>query len=254
MSCRAAAARRPQIVGIAELAACAALAPALLFSNAGGRHPMLQLITNIQSTPRRSEADLVAALRRGADASYERLVREQGGAMLAVARRYMRSEDDARDIVQEALLAVFRGIASFSADAKLSTWLHRIVVNCALMRLRSRRRRPEQSLDDLLPRFDAQGAFADGVAELDVPAAETVVERRQTRQAVRRCIDRLPESYRTLLMLRDIEERDTEETAVLLDLTVSAVKSRLHRARQVLRELLVAELGDEAGGEARAAG
>ena len=215
---------------------------------------MLKLITQTRSATATHEADLVAALRRGDDASYERLVREHGGAMLAVARRYLRSEDDARDAVQEALLAAFRGIASFSADAKLSTWLHRIVVNCALMRLRSRRRRPEQAIDDLLPSFDEHGAFACGVAALDAPAAESVVERRQTRAIVRRCIDRLPESYRTLLMLRDIEERDTDETAELLGLTVSAVKSRLHRARQALRELLVAEYGTDVASVARAAG
>jgi RNA polymerase sigma-70 factor (ECF subfamily) len=172
--------------------------------------------------------------------------------MLAVARRYLRSEDDARDVVQEALLSAFRGIASFDADAKLSTWLHRIVVNCALMRLRTRRRRPEESIDDRLPTFDEQGAFAHGVLGWDTPATESLVERRQMRQIVRRCIDRLPESYRALLVLRDIEERDTDETAELLGMTVSAVKSRLHRARQALRELLAAELGVDA--EERAVG
>jgi RNA polymerase sigma-70 factor, ECF subfamily len=217
---------------------------------------MLTLIatTRARATNHRSEHDLVAALRAGDETSYEQLVRDHGGALLAVARRYLRSEDDARDIVQEALLAAFRGIASFDADAKLSTWLHRIVVNCALMRLRSRRRRPEEAIDDLLPSFDEQGGFAHGVVDWDAPATESIVERRETRQIVRRCIDHLPESYRTLLMLRDIEERDTDETAALLDLTVSAVKSRLHRARQALRELLVIELGMDAAGQARAVG
>lgn len=215
---------------------------------------MLKLITPRTRTTETSEHDLVAALRAGDETSYERLVREHGGAMLAVARRYLRSEDDARDVVQEAMLSAFRGIASFDAGAKLSTWLHRIVVNCALMRLRSRRRRPEESIDDLLPSFDEHGAFAHGVVEWDAPATEHVVERRQMRQIVRRCIDRLPDSYRALLVLRDIEERDTEEAAELLGLTVSAVKSRLHRARQALRELLVAELGMDPEERARAVG
>ena len=217
---------------------------------------MLKLITptRTRTTTTSSEHHLIAALRAGDDAAYERLVREHGGAMLAVARRYLRGEDDARDVVQEALLSAFRGIARFDADAKLSTWLHRIVVNCALMKLRTRRRRPEESIDDLLPSFDEQGAFVHGVVDWDAPATETLVERRQTRQIVRRCIDRLPESYRALLILRDIEERDTDETAELLGLTVSAVKSRLHRARQALRELLVVELGMDAAGLERAVG
>lgn len=203
---------------------------------------MLKLITPRTRTIT-SDHDLVTALRAGDPDGYERLVREHGPAMLAVARRYLRSEDDARDAVQEALLSAFRAIGSFDADAKLSTWLHRIVVNCALMRLRTRRRRPEESIDDLLPSFDEQGGFARGVVEWDAPATETIAERRQLRRIVRSCIDRLPDSYRALLILRDIEERDTEESAEILGLTVSAVKSRLHRARQALREMLVAELG-----------
>ena len=206
---------------------------------------MLALVTTRTRISDDGERALVDGLRCGEPASFERLVREHGGAMLAVARRYLRGEDDARDVVQDALLAAFRGIAGFAADAKLSTWLHRIVVNCALMRLRSRRRRPEESLDDLLPAFDERGAFAAAVVDWDDAAAETLLERRELRHAVRRCIDRLPESYRSLLMLRDIDELDTDETAALLGLSVSAVKSRLHRARQALRCLLVAELGVE---------
>lgn len=211
---------------------------------------MLKLITTTTTRTSLGERDLVAALRAGDDASYERLVREHGGAMLAVARRYLRSEDDARDVVQEALLSAFRGIASFDAGAKLSTWLHRIVVNSALMRLRTRRRRPEESIDDLLPTFDEVGAFAHGVVDWDTPATEHVVERRQLREIVRRCIDRLPDGYRALLIVRDIDERDTEEAAELLGMTVSAVKSRLHRARQALRELLAVELGIDAAARA----
>lgn len=197
-------------------------------------------------TTRRSDDALITGLQRGDDASYERLVREHGGALLAVARRYLRSEDDARDAVQEAMLSAFRGIGTFSADAKLSTWLHRIVVNCALMRLRSKRRRPEDAIEDLLPSFDEHGAHAADVREWESPTAETALQRRELRRIVRRCIDRLPEGHRTLLMLRDIEERDTDETAEALGLTVSAVKSRLHRARQALRMLLVEELGADA--------
>lgn len=205
---------------------------------------MLTLIApRTSATTPTGDHALVAALRAGDDAGYEQLVRQHGGAMLAVARRYLRSEDDARDAVQEALLSAFRGIAGFDAGAKLSTWLHRIVVNCALMRLRTRRRRPEESIEDLLPSFDDRGAFATAVADWDVPGTDTLVERRQLRRIVHRCIDRLPESYRALLLMRDVEERDTGETAELLGLTVSAVKSRLHRARQALRELLADELG-----------
>jgi len=145
--------------------------------------------------------------------------------------------------VQEALLSAFRAIGSFEGTARLTTWLHRIVVNAALMRLRSRRRRREDHIDDLLPRFDEDGRFAEPVVPWETDA---LLERHETRALVRRAIDRLPESYRTVLVLRDIEELDTEETAVALGLQVNAVKTRLHRARQALRTLIEREMRGEA--------
>ena len=99
------------------------------------------------------EAELVLALRAGDSAAYERLVRTYGNWLLAVARRILHNEEDARDAVQEAFLSAFRGLAKFDGASRLSTWLHRIAINAALMRLRSKRRRPEASLDGLLPRF-----------------------------------------------------------------------------------------------------
>jgi RNA polymerase sigma-70 factor (ECF subfamily) len=168
--------------------------------------------------------------------------------MLQVARRMMPSEDDARDVVQEALLSAFRSIGSFEGTARLTTWLHRIVVNAALMKLRSRRRRREESIDDLLPRFDDDGHFAEPVAPWEVEA-ETLLERHETRGMVRRAIERLSENYRSVLILRDIEELDTEETAAALGIQVNAVKTRLHRARQALRTLLERELRGGANGD-----
>ena len=182
------------------------------------------------------EAGLVAALQRGDDAAFEQLVRKYGGRMLATARRILGAEDDARDAVQEAYVSAFKAIDAFSGRAKLSTWLHRIVVNAALMRVRRRRRKPEECIDDLLPHFDEQGDWASGMATCDMPV--DLLEQRETRRIVRGCIDRLPETYRTVLMLRDIEELDTDEVAALLQITSNAVKIRLHRARQALRTLL----------------
>jgi RNA polymerase sigma-70 factor (ECF subfamily) len=155
----------------------------------------------------------------------------------------LRSDEDARDAVQEAFVAAFKSLDRFQGHAKVSTWLHRIVVNAALMRLRTRKRKPEQAIEDLLPRFDETGHWA---SELPAPLPDGELERRQTREIVRRCIDRLPESYREIILLRDIEELDGDETAAALGLSAGAVKSRLHRARQALRTLLEHErLGAE---------
>jgi RNA polymerase sigma-70 factor (ECF subfamily) len=183
------------------------------------------------------EAALVAGLRAGDAAAFELLVQTHGARMLAVARRMMRCEQDADDAWQDALLCVFRKAEMFEESSRLSTWLHRITVNACLMKLRSQRRRHEVEIDDLLPNFDQSGHHAGRVAAWD-EAPLSNVEASETRQQVRACIDQLPETYRTVLLLRDIEEMDTEEVAGLLNCTSNCVKTRLHRARQALRTLL----------------
>jgi RNA polymerase sigma-70 factor (ECF subfamily) len=188
-----------------------------------------------------SDAALVETLRSGDPQSFEVLVREHGGRMLATARRLVGTDDEARDVVQEAFLAAFRAIHTFAGTARLSTWLHRIVINEALMKLRSRRRRREEPIDDLLPRFHEDGHWAEPVSPWNT-SSDALLERRETQALVRKAIERLPGSYRKVLVLRDIEELDTEETASLLGVTPNAVKTRLHRARQALRTLLQREL------------
>jgi len=183
------------------------------------------------------ESELLACLRAGDERAYERLVREQGGRLLAVARRFLRDDEEARDCLQECFVQAFRALPRFAGHAKLSTWLHRILINAALMRLRSRRSRPEQPIETMLPRF-----LEDGHSEVVYrdwsPSAEELVARDEVRALVRAAIDELPESYRTVLALRDLEDLDTAEVAQLLGVTANAVKIRLHRARQALRELL----------------
>jgi RNA polymerase sigma-70 factor (ECF subfamily) len=189
------------------------------------------------------DAGLLARLRRREPEAFETLVRRHGGRMLATARRFFRSDEDARDVVQDAFLAAFRAVDGFAGTAQPSTWLHRIVVNMALMKLRSRRRRPEESIEDLLPRFDDTGHWAETPTSGWGGCAETVVDRQRTRNTVRGAIERLPDNHRTVLLLRDIEELDTDETAALLGISGNAVKTRLHRARQALRTLLAREHG-----------
>lgn len=170
---------------------------------------------------------------------FEDLVRRFGPRLLAVARRLLRSEDDARDAVQDALLAAFRSMDRFEGHAAPETWLHRIVVNTALMRLRSRKRKPEAAIDDLLPGFLEDGHH-DRHVEAWSECPERQLGRRETQALVRTCIDRLPEAHRTILLLRDIEELTTEEAAAALGLSEGAAKVRLHRARQALRGMLAA--------------
>jgi RNA polymerase sigma-70 factor, ECF subfamily len=184
-----------------------------------------------------SDAALLARLRAGDQLAYEQLVRAESHRLLAVARRLLRNDEDARDIVQQAFLSAFRALPTFNGACRLSTWLHRIVTNTALMKLRSRRRRPEDSIEDLLPRFQDDGHHVEQVSEWTL-APDARMAREEVRTRVRAAIDRLPESYRTVLLLRDIEELSTEDAARTLGVNTNVVKIRLHRARQALVRLL----------------
>ena len=188
-------------------------------------------------TDRPDEAAWVRLLQARDDDAFERLVRTFGGRMLMVAKRYVSNEEDAKDIVQTAYLSAFRALDQFEGAAQLSTWLHRIVVNTALMKLRSRRRKPEESIEDLLPTFQEDGHHVEQFSEWGAPA-DQLMERKETCATVRACIEQLPENYRAVLMLRDIEELSTQEVANMLAMTPTAVKVRLHRARQALSTLL----------------
>jgi len=190
------------------------------------------------------EAALVARLQAGDDGAYEELVRLHGPAMTAVIRRYLPSESDAHDALQDAFLSAFKAIDRFEGAAGLGTWLHRIAVNAALMKLRTRRRKPETPIEDLLPKFLEDG-HRDLAGPAWTPTPDRIAEDEETRHAVREAIRQLPESFRTVLLLRDIEEKSTEETAELLGLTVANVKTRLHRARQALGELLSRRFGKD---------
>jgi len=209
-----------------------------VFQAAGELWYGLRVAEHEGAYPDYGETALVARLQASDHSAFSELVRAQGPRMLAVARRLLRSDDDAADAVQEAFISAFRAIGNFEGGARLSTWLHRIVVNAALMRLRSRARRPEMSIDDLLPRFVEDGQYLDEPREWRSPEPLGALERRETREMVRGLIDRLPTDYRTVLLLRDIEGLDTKETAELLGVTPNAAKIRLHRARLALRGLL----------------
>ena len=188
-------------------------------------------------TPSPQNEALLARLRVGEDIAFEELVRAYTSRLLAVARRILGSHEEAKDVVQETFLAAFQSLDRFRGEANLGTWLSRIAVNQCLMKLRSRRRKPEQSIEDLLPTFLPDGHQVRESALWEV-SLDTQVERNEVFVLVRRAIDQLPANYRTVLLLRDIEELSTEEVATMLGVTSNTIKVRLHRARQALRTLL----------------
>jgi RNA polymerase sigma-70 factor, ECF subfamily len=184
---------------------------------------------------RPEEAALLARLRAGDSAAAETFVMQHTPRALATARRILHNDADAQDAVQDAFLSAFRALPDFDGRAALGTWLHRIVVNAALQRLRRRPR--EGSLDALLPRFKSDGHHADPILKWQAPNASPT-EQAETRAAVRSAIGKLPDQYREVLVLRDLEGMDGAATAAALGDNENNVKVRLHRARLALRRLL----------------
>lgn len=189
-----------------------------------------------------AERALLAGLRANHEEAFAQLVREYGPRMLAVVRRLLKQEADAHDALQDAFLSAFRSLHAFEGASRLGTWLHRIAINAALMKLRRKQRTAEVAIDALLPKFQDDGHHAQPVSDWGRPAHE-LLGRQEDREYVRACIARLPDSHRTVLMLRDIEGLDTQETAQMLGIEANTVKVRLHRARQALRTLLEERFG-----------
>ena len=189
------------------------------------------------------DADLVTRLRNREEGSFAELIRVEGPRLLNLARRLMRTEEDARDCFQEALLTVSRKIDKFRGESSLRTWMHRITVNACLMKLRKPSAQAEGFIDDLMPNFDDRDCRIgeSGAA----PNAELLLEREQTRTLVRKAIDELPDPYRTVLILRDVEEVPAKDVADALEIEPNLVHVRLHRARAALKKLLEPALFEE---------
>jgi RNA polymerase sigma-70 factor, ECF subfamily len=192
---------------------------------------------HLDDTTALTDAKLLARLQAGDSSAYETLVRQQGPRMLAIAKRFFQCDQDAADSVQDAFLAAFRAIPNFKGESRLGTWLYRIVVNSCLMRRRSKDRHPTVAIETLLPGFDETGHHRQSVKSFRDSPSDALVAA-ELRQHVRECIDSLPATHREVLILRDIEEQDTDATAAILGVSTAVVKTRLHRARQALCTLL----------------
>lgn len=180
---------------------------------------------------------MVRDLRSGDAASAERFVRQHIGWMLAVARRVLRDAHHAEDAVQNAFAKIFDNIAGFDGRSALKTWMHRIVVNECLMMLRKAGRAETVPIDDLLPTFDRNGCRVEE-RWLTMETPESLLLKSDTRTLVKSNIDLLPDDYRSILILRDIEELTTADVAEILEISEANVKVRLHRARAALKRLL----------------
>jgi RNA polymerase sigma-70 factor (ECF subfamily) len=185
-----------------------------------------------------SDETLAALAAAGDDRAFERLVSRYDARVFRLACR-LTSETDAPDVLQETFLQVYRHLASFRRESRFSTWLYRIATNAALMHRRARSRRPAESLDDFLPRFDADGVHAGTPAELQLASrADELIDQKVLAERARSVLARLPDMYRDPFVLRDLEGMSTAEVAETLALDPAAVRQRVHRARLMLRGYL----------------
>ena len=187
-----------------------------------------------------SEADLVRLAQTGDREAFRVIMQRGNQRLFRTARGVVRDEGEAEDVLQEAYARAFAAIGGFRGEAGVMTWLTRFVLNEARDRLR--RRRPIVDLDQI------EAAQMDGAQVIPFPGAfgaaspEADAARAQIRMLIERAVDDLPEAFRVVFIMRDIEECSIDETAANLDLKPQTVKTRLHRARRLLRQALDAEL------------
>ena len=188
------------------------------------------------------ESQLLQQLSQGEPSAFEFIVREYGSYLLNVARQYVTNADDAHDVVQETYLNALNSVDKFRGEASLKSWLHRITINNALMRVR-KDIRMQQLVEDANVEdatndaIDVNGKRIENIKSISATADEVHINA-ELHVAIKKQIMSLPMAYRNILLLRDVEGYSIVETAELLDISQASVKTGLHRARNKLKQQL----------------
>ena len=191
-----------------------------------------------------NEAALITRILTGETELFHQLIRPYEKLVYVTIFAIVKNETEAEDGAQETMISAFRNLKSFRGEAKFSTWLVTIAMNEARRRLRKAKVAAEDSLDE--PVEESEGDYTPAVLTdwREIPLA--ALERKELREKLREAVGMLPEKYREVFVLRDIEELNQEETAAALGINVTLVKVRLHRARMMLQKLLVPYLKSQA--------
>ena len=187
------------------------------------------------------DAQLVRHAQDGDTRAFDELVVRYRDRVFRLAFKILRHEDDAAEAMQDAFLSAFRGLKNFKAESTFSTWLYRIATNASLMKYRKRRDNLVSLEQSQSPNEDAEPLQL--VDWSQRPEDELLSS--ETRTVMEDAVERLPEDLRTVFLLRDVQELSNAEVAEILDLSVAAVKSRLHRARLTLRDRLTRHFADK---------
>jgi RNA polymerase sigma-70 factor, ECF subfamily len=185
-----------------------------------------------------SDEELVARARAKDFGAFEQLLDRYEDKIFRLAYRFVRNETEAKEVLQDTFLSIWRKLDTFKGDAQFGSWLYRVAANTALMRLRAQRRHPEISTEEL------PVGYLDNYGQLPPPGEnwakrpDDELQSDELRRHIQSAVDGLPEIYRTVFLLRDVEGLSTEETGEILSISVPTVKTRLHRARIALRDTI----------------
>jgi len=193
---------------------------------------------------KRSDLDLVGSVCRGDESSFEELVSRYAPKVMNLALRVTRSQEDSEEVTQDVFVTVFRKLKSFEKKSAFSSWLYRVTMNTAFMKIRARNRRKAISIEDIDPL--AQHNWAGDRS--DTSNVDFISSRHEMRERMQAAVDDLPEDYRAIFILRDVDGLSNQVVGEILGLTVPAVKSRLHRSRTILREQLQGYYSAQRGG------
>jgi RNA polymerase sigma-70 factor (ECF subfamily) len=192
------------------------------------------------SEPKEAKAEeeqLVKDLQAGKTESFERLATLFQKKIYALSFNLTRNAMDSEDVTQEVLLTLFKKIHTFQGKSAFSSWVYRITLNATYMKLRSRKKDQSISIEELLPSFNGSGFQQEKIQDWS-ENTESLLFDNETRETIQKAVDLLPEKEKIVFLLRDVEGLSTEKVSEILELTVPAVKSRLHRARLFLRKKL----------------
>ena len=182
-----------------------------------------------------TDLQLVAKFKKGDLEAFQEIVSRYETKAFNLAMGFTRNMEDAEEVLQDVFVTVYRKINGFQGKSAFSSWLYRITVNAAFMKLRKRKQNQTVSIEDLTPGTESH--WADKL-EAVAPGSDTQAMNKQLKEVVYSAIQRLPEEYRVVFMLRDVDGLSNKEVGEILDLSIPAVKSRLHRSRLMLRRKL----------------
>ena len=189
------------------------------------------------------EEALVQELQGGNLEAFDKIVKLYQKKIYALSFNLTRNALDAQDVTQEVLLTLFRKINTFQGKSAFSSWVYRITLNASYMKLRSKKKDQSISLDDLLPTYNGAGFQQEKIQDWS-ENTESLLFTNETKSVIQKAVDKLPEKEKVVFLLRDVEGLSTEKVSEILELTIPAVKSRLHRARLFLRKKLSNYFGE----------